>query len=154
MYNQLNKTLYASAIVFLLSASLFVACKSSEEKAAAVDAEVTTETTTTTETTPMTTTETTPSGWQPYKESAQASIVNNLERIKMLKEKIKASNTPNLDKLRQKRINELEDRNTALRAKIMDYKEDNVTTNLEQFKADIQKELDDMEKALKELDDK
>ena len=147
MYNQFNKTLYASAIVFLLSASIFVACKSSEEKAAADDAGVTTETTTAT-------TETTPSGWQPYKESAQASIVNNLERIKMLKEKIKASNTPNLDKLRQKRINELEDRNTALRAKIMDYKEDNVTTNLEQFKADIQKELDDMEKALKELDDK
>ncbi|MBK9793123.1 MAG: hypothetical protein IPP60_08475 [Sphingobacteriales bacterium] len=147
MYNQFNKTLYASAIVFLLSASIFVACKSSEEKAAADDAGVTTETTTAT-------TETTPSGWQPYKESAQASIVNNLERIKVLKEKIKTSNTPNLDKLRQKRINELEDRNTALRAKIMDYKEDNVTTNLEQFKADIQKELDDMEKALKELDDK
>lgn len=156
MYNQLNKTLYASAIVFLLSASLFVACKSSEEKAAADDAEVTTETTTTTttETTPSTTTETVPSRWQPYKESAQASIANNQERIKVLKEKIKTSNTPNLDKLRAKRINELEDRNTALRAKIMDYKEDGVVATLEQFKADIQKELDDMEKALKEIDNK
>ena len=155
MYNQFNKTLYASAIVFLLSASLFVACKSSEEKAATESAEVTTETTTTTtEPTPSATTETVPSGWQPYKESAQASIANNQERIKVLKEKIKTSNTPDLDKLRAKRINELEDRNTALRAKIMDYKEDGVAATLEQFKADIQKELDDMEKALKEIDNK
>lgn len=146
MFNQLNKTLYISAIVFLFSASIFVACKSSEEKAAAENAEVITETTTTTETAPA--------GWQQYKESAEASITNNLERIKVLKEKIKASNTPNLDKLREKRINELEDRNEALRAKIMDYKDDNVVTTLEQFKADVQKELDEIEKALKEMDEK
>lgn len=154
MYNQLNKTLYLSAIIFLLSASVFVACQSKQEK---MD-EATTEEANkaiedakenSTETTVVTTTTT---EWQTYRESANATITNNQERIKMLKEKIKTSNTPNLDKLRQKRIDELEDRNTALRGKIMEYKEDDVTITLAQFKADIQKELDDMEKALKELD--
>ena len=137
MYNQFNKTLFISAIVFLLSASLFVACKSAEEKAAE-------ETTTTTETTP--------SEWLPFKESATLTINNNQERIKALKEKIKKSNTPNLDKLRQKRIDALEDRNTALHTKIMDHKVENVTISQVQFIAELQKELDEMEKELKELD--
>jgi hypothetical protein len=145
MYNQLNKTLYISAIVFLLSASVFVACKSKEEKAIEETSEAISEI-------PIETT--TSSDWKSYKESANATIANNEARIQTLKEKIKASNTPNIDKLRQKRINELEDRNTALRAKIMEYKEENTTIDLAQLKADIQKELDDLEKALKELDEK
>ncbi len=152
MYNQVNKTLYISALVFLLSASLFVACKSAEEKAAE---ESTTETTATadaaTEVTTVTT-ETTPSEWLPFKESATLTITNNKERIKVLKERIIKSNTPNLDKLRQKRIDALEDRNTALYTKIMDHKVENVTISQVQFIAELQKELDEMEKELKELD--
>ena len=149
MYNQLNKTLYLSALIFLLSASVFVACQSKEEKATEEANEVTEEAK---ENSTVTTVTTVTSDWQPFKESAEKTITNNDERIKMLKEKIKKSNTPNLDKLRQKRINELEDRNTALRGKIMEYKEGDIKTTLAQFKADIQKELDDMEVALKELD--
>ena len=85
MYNQVNKTLYISALVFLLSASLFVACKSAEEKAAeestTATADAATEVTTVT-------TETTPSEWLPFKESATLTITNNKERIKVLKERI------------------------------------------------------------------
>lgn len=153
MYNQLNKTLYISAIIFLLSASVFVACQSKQEKMDEATAEATeaaaNASENSTETTVVTTTTT---EWQTYRESANATIENNQERIKTIREKIQKSNTPNLDKLREKRINELQDRNTALLAKIMEYKEDDVTVTLVDFKADIQKELNDMEKALKELD--
>jgi hypothetical protein len=152
MYNQFNKTLFISAIVFLLSASLFVACKSADEKSADETAETTTVPTDVTTEVTTTTTETTPSEWLPFKESATLTINNNQERIKALKEKIKKSNTPNLDKLRQKRIDALEDRNTALHTKIMDHKVENVTISQVQFIAELQKELDEMEKELKELD--
>ncbi len=145
MYNQVNQTLYLGALIFLLSTSVFVACQSKEEKAIEEASEAISEINVET---------TTSSDWKSYKESANASIENNQERIKTLKERIKASNTPNLDKLREKRINELQDRNTALRAKIMEYKEEDTSINLAQLKADIQKELDDLEKALKELDEK
>lgn len=149
MYNQVNKTLYISVLVFLLSASLFVACKSAEEstteESTTATADAATEVTTVT-------TETTPSEWLPFKESATLTITNNKERIKVLKERIIKSNTPNLDKLRQKRIDALEDRNTALYTKIMDHKVENVTISQVQFIAELQKELDEMEKELKELD--
>lgn len=145
MYNQLNKTLYISAIIFLLSASAFVACQSKEEKAVEEAAEAISEINVETNTS---------SDWKSYKESADATITNNQERIKTLRERIQKSNTPNLDKLREKRINELQDRNTVLRAKVIEYKEEDTSINLAQLKADIQKELDDLEKALKELDEK
>ncbi|HPH88446.1 MAG TPA: hypothetical protein PKV76_08225, partial [Chitinophagales bacterium] len=74
MYNQFNKTLFISAIVFLLSASLFVACKSADEKAADETEETTTEPTDITTEVTTTTTETTPSEWLPFKESA--TIIN------------------------------------------------------------------------------
>lgn len=143
MYNQVNKTLYLSAIIFLLSASVFVACKSKEEKAIEETSEAISDI-------PIETT--TSSDWKSYSGSANATIANNNERIKTLRERIKASNTPNIDKLREKRINELQDRNTALRTKIMEYKADDTTIDLAKLRADIQKELDDLEAALKELD--
>lgn len=141
MFKHINKTLYVGAIVMLLSASVFVACQSKQEKIT----EETKEAIDDIKTTPV-------SDWQPFKAATEKSIANNEDQIKSLKEKIKKSNTPNLDKLRQTRINALEDRNTALRAKIMEYKEDDVKTSLAQFKEDVQKQLDDMEKDLKELD--
>lgn len=139
MYNQFNKTLYASAIVFLLSVSLFVACNSKAE-----NAEETTELAVETETAMPS------SEWQQFKEIAEKTITNNDERIKELRGKISKSATPNLDKLRQNRIEALQEQNTNLRSKIVEYKVDEATSNWEEFKAEVKEELD---KISKEFDD-
>lgn len=141
MNNQVNRIAYLSAIVLLLSAALFVGCESKQDK----NAEEATESATTIEIKQS-------PDWQAFKTGTSTSITNNDERIKALREKIKASNTPNIDKLREKRINELQDRNTALRARLMEYKDENDVTSLEQFMAEVRQQLDEMEKELKELD--
>lgn len=137
MYNQINRVLYLGAIVTLLSTSLFVSCQNKTEK----QDEVTVETV---ETTPP------KSDWQMFREDAEKSIANNDERIKELREKIRKSDTPNLDKLRQKRIDALQEENTNLRSKIVEYKVDEANSNWEQFKMEVKEELD---KINKEFDD-
>lgn len=135
MYNQINKVLYLGAIISLLTTSLFVSCQSKAEKH---EDEVVVETTA-----PK-------SDWEMFKEDAEKTIANNDERINELKEKINKSATPNLDKLRQKRIDALQEQNSNLRAKIVEYKVDEANSNWEQFKAEVKEELD---KINKEFDD-
>ncbi len=140
MYSQINRMLYVSAIIFFSSAWVFVGCTSKEDKAK----EETQET--------VVVTTDSPSEWTVYRENAERTIAANEERIKTLKERIAKSNTPNLDKLRAKRIDELQEQNARLRARITEYKVDETKSDWEQFKADVQKELDDIEASLKDLD--
>lgn len=137
MYDQINRVLYLGAIVTLLSTSLFVSCQNKTE--ANDDAVVETVETTAPK-----------SDWEMFKEDAEKSIENNDVRIKELKEKISKSDTPNLDKLRQKRIDALQEENTNLRAKIVEYKVDEANSNWEEFKIEVKDELD---KISKEFDD-
>ncbi len=144
MYYKTNRLLNLSAII-LFSTLLFTSCKSKDSDKEADETTTTTETVVTTNT---------PADWTTYRESTEKAIAMNEERITTLKEKIKASKTPKLDEFRQKRIDALEERNAHLRTKLTDYKEVNITTasDWDQFKADVQKELDDMEKDIKDLD--
>lgn len=137
-----NKIAYVSAILFLLCASFFIGCESKKE--ASEDNMETTKETVLVSDMPA-------SEWKEYKADAEKSISNNDERIKELKAKIKKPGTPNLDKLREKQINELQSRNTALRSRIMEFKEDEAHSNWQQFKMDVQKELDEMQKSIDDL---
>jgi hypothetical protein len=137
-----NKIAYVSAILFLLCASFLIGCESKKE-ASEDNMETTKET--------VLVTEMPSSEWKEYKADAEKSISNNDERIKELKAKIKKPGTPNLDKLREKQINELESRNATLRARIMEFKEDEAHSNWQQFKMDVQKELDEMQKSIDDL---
>lgn len=139
MYNQVNKILFVGAVVFLLSASVFVACQSKQEQ----NAEKTTEALEVKS----------DSTWLAYKEASYATIASNDERIETLRKKIIRSNTPNLDKLRQKRIGDLQARNAALRTSISEHQGDSMEASYEQFKADVRQKMDEIEKELKELGD-
>lgn len=103
MYNHINKIAYLSAIILLFSASIFVGCESKKEE----QAEETKET--------VFVAEKPSSEWMEYKASAEKSINNNDDRIKVLKGKIQKPGMPNIDKIRQKQIDEMEKRNTDLR---------------------------------------
>ena len=145
-----NKLTYISAILFLLCASILIGCESKKEEAAEDNKEIITETTKET----VFEADKSSSEWVEYKASAEKSINNNDERIKELKDKISKPGMPNMDKIRQKQIDELERRNTTLRARIMDFKEDDTHSNWQQFKLDVQKELDEMQKSIDDLNKK
>jgi len=139
MYNQVHKFFYLSSIILLLSTIAIVGCKSNHEEK--------NEETTVVE-------DQQPSEWKVFKENAEQSINRNDEKIKVLEERISKSSTPNLDKVRQKRIDGLKEENARLRNKIVEYKEDEVKSNYEEFKANLQKELDSLEMSLNDFGDK
>jgi len=90
--------------------------------------------------------------WIAFKASTEKSINNNNDRIKALRAKIKQPGMTNIDKLRKKRIDALEDNNNALRTILMQYKDDEIKVNYTLIKSDLQSKLDTLEKALNDLD--
>lgn len=149
MNNQINRIVYSAAILFLSSAWLFIGCKSNEEKIEDQNSDMVTDTTTVTETV---TTSTATSDWVAYKESTEQTINNNDQRIKELKEKIQKPGMKNLDKLRQQRIDALQEQNSKLRTRIVEYKPEEAKSDWEKFKAEVKQELDTIEQRFKDLD--
>ncbi len=151
MYNHVNKITYTISIILLLSASAFVSCESkmdkakdSIEEAKEAVADMPNDT--------MTITTQPSTEWIAFKASTEKSINNNNDRIKALRAKIKQPGMTNIDKLRKKRIDALEDNNNALRTILMQYKDDEIKVNYTLIKSDLQSKLDTLEKALNDLD--
>jgi len=142
--------IFKAASVVALSVLVFTACKSKEEKIHddAVDV-VTEKYDSIAAENPAASTNT---EWTSFKQNAETAISNNDERIRTLKEKIAKPGMPNLDKLRKQRIEDLEKQNDKLRTKIAEYKADEANANWQQFKADVQQEIDKMNAELKDLD--
>jgi TolA-binding protein len=151
MYNQVNKMAYVMAIVFLLTASLFVGCESKMDKAKDSIDEAQEAVAAMPNDTMIVSSQ--PSAeWIAFKASTEKSISNNNEKIMSLRAKIKQPGMTNMDKLRNNRIDALEENNTALRTKLMQYKDDDIRVNYILIKSDIQKKLDTLEKALNNFD--
>jgi hypothetical protein len=151
MYNHVNKITYTISIILLLSASAFVSCESkmdkakdSIEEAKEAVADMPNDT--------MTITTQPSTEWIAFKASTEKSINNNNDRIKALRAKIKQPGMSNIDKLRKKRIDALEDNNNSLRTILMQYKDDDIKVNYTLIKSDLQSKLDTLEKALNDLD--
>ena len=160
----MKKSLYLAVLMTLLSTA-FVACKSKNE------GDETNESTTTT-TEEMVTDSTTVSQnavtdvkadakqlsndtivyteWTTFKTESQNMIDRNDKRIKELMDKIKKPGMPNLDKLREKRIEEIKERNAALRAKYMVYTTQ-TRAGWEAYKADFKKDLDALNQSIDDL---
>lgn len=145
MYYNLNRIFYSGAVIFLLASCVAISCQNKNEEAASDTEKTATEVKENATNQPK-------SEWTVFHEAIERNITANEERIKTLKENIRKPGTPNLDKLRAKRIDELQERNAALRARLGEYKEGVSKTDYEKFKADVQKQLDEMEKELKDLD--
>lgn len=156
----MNKSLYLAALIALFSTSAFVACKSKMEG--------TDNTETTTITDSVTITQDAVSGvkddarqlandtivysdWSAFKTESEKMIDNNNARIQVLKAKIRKPGMPNLDKLREKRIDEIQERNAALRARVAVYNRTQTKAEWEAYKADFQKDLDALNKSIDEL---
>lgn len=151
MYNQVNKMAYVIAIVFLLTASVFVGCESKMDKAKDSIDEAQEAVAAMPNDTMIVSSQ--PSAeWIAFKASTEKSISNNNEKIMSLRAKIKQPGMTNMDKLRNNRIDALEENNTALRTKLMQYKDDDIRVNYILIKSDIQKKLDTLEKALNNFD--
>lgn len=151
MYNQVNKMAYAIAIVFLLTASVFVGCESKMDKAKdSIDEAQEAVAAMPNDT--MIVTSQPSTEWIAFKASTEKSISNNNEKIMSLRAKIKQPGMTNMDKLRNNRIDALEENNTALRTKLMQYKDDDIRVNYILIKSDIQKKLDTLEQALNNFD--
>lgn len=151
MYNQVNKMAYVIAIVFLLTASVFVGCESKMDKAKdSIDEAQEAVAAMPNDT--MIVTSQPSTEWIVFKASTEKSISNNNEKIMSLRAKIKQPGMTNMDKLRNNRIDALEENNTALRTKLMQYKDDDIRVNYILIKSDIQKKLDTLEQALNNFD--
>lgn len=151
MYNQVNKMAYVIAIVFLLTASVFVGCESKMDKAKdSIDEAQEAVAAMPNDT--MIVTSQPSTEWIAFKASTEKSISNNNEKIMSLRAKIKQTGMTNMDKLRNNRIDALEENNTALRTKLMQYKDDDIRVNYILIKSDIQKKLDTLEQALNNFD--
>jgi len=151
MYNQVNKMAYVIAIVFLLTASVFVGCESKMDKAKdSIDEAQEAVAAMPNDT--MIVTSQPSTEWIAFKASTEKSISNNNEKIMSLRAKIKQPGMTNMDKLRNNRIDALEENNTALRTKLMQYKDDDIRVNYILIKSDIQKKLDTLEQALNNFD--
>ncbi|HUM50218.1 MAG TPA: hypothetical protein PK431_00330 [Chitinophagales bacterium] len=160
----MNKILYISALITLFSASAIVGCKSkSEMDESTVDA--------TSENGDTTTIITTTDAISNIKENVQQlsndTVANaelyayrteserlidlNNQRIQDYRIKISKPGMPVMDKMREKRIKELQEKNAALRIKIVEYKNNQSNTAWQTFKTDFNRDLDELNKSLDEF---
>ena len=58
--------------------------------------------------------------WNSFKTSTETVLANNQERIDELRIKIKKWNTPNIDKLRQKKIDKIQSENQQIRERLVE----------------------------------
>lgn len=86
--------------------------------------------------------------WEDYKEETNKTISENENRIIALKLSLKKAGK-DLDKTYQKKVKELEDKNTALKIKIKDYKINE--TNWESFKTEFESDMKGIGEAFKDL---
>lgn len=86
--------------------------------------------------------------WEDYKEETNKTISENENRIIVLKLSLKKAGK-DLDKTYQKKVKELEDKNTALKIKIKDYKINE--TNWEFFKTEFESDMKGIGEAFKDL---
>jgi|ERR1051325_11109541 outer membrane murein-binding lipoprotein Lpp len=86
--------------------------------------------------------------WKKFKSESEIKIRDNEIRIAELREKMKKSGKT-LDALREKRIDELEQKNRDLRSRIDAY--DKSQSNWESFKREFSHDMDELGQALKDL---
>ena len=144
----MNKSLYIAALVALFSASVFVSCQSKNEEKENVEkalsdvkediSQIVNDSIVYTD-------------WSTFKSASEKTIDNNNQRIVELKEKVNKPGMKNLDKLREKRIDELQEENAELRTKIAVYNNAQTKTDWETFKADFKKDLDALVESLDDL---
>ena len=75
----------------------------------------------------------------------------NNQRIQDYRIKISKPGMPVMDKMREKRIKELQEKNAALRIKIVEYKNNQSNTAWQTFKTDFNRDLDELNKSLDEF---
>lgn len=115
--NQTNQIIYLASIIILCSAWFFVGCNNSnsdtklsaEQQVAYQDSirqdsierivKI--------------------NEWNSFKAATETVLANNQERIDELRSKIKKWNTPNIDKLRQKKIDAIQAENQQIREKLV-----------------------------------
>ena len=144
----MNKILYISLLITLFSISAIVGCNSKTEvEENTADAisnikediqQLSNDTISSTE-------------FNAYRAESERLIDLNNQRIQSYNIKISKPGMPVMDKLREKRIKELQEKNTALRIKIVEYKNNQSTTAWETFKIDFNRDLDELNKSLDEF---
>ncbi len=139
-YNETHRVVFLSFFILLFSSWMFLACKSKNEGAENKNKETTVTQTTTVETSPT-------QEWVRFKTDAEKKIQTYQSRIAELKAKIAKHGTPNLDKMRKNKINELEKKIVALRTSIENAETQTVTVSTETIKT-MQVQLDSLETEL------
>lgn len=89
--------------------------------------------------------------WNTFKASTEIVLSNNQEKIDALRLKIRKSNTPNLDKLRQKRIEELQYENQQIKERLVQLEIKKQEVLLDNEIAAIKAQLNSIEAKLKEI---
>lgn len=141
----MNKALYISALITLFSAALFVGCDSKKQEkddASEAISDVKTDLQKTDYDTLSY------ADWMVFKTESEKMIDNNNQRIQEYQTKINKPGMPNLDKLREKRILELKDKNSALRLKIIEYKNRQTKSEWANFKDNFKRDLDTLSNSL------
>ena len=87
--------------------------------------------------------------WKVFKREIDAKVSENNNRISELKEKIK-DRGKDIDVLYKKRVDQLEQRNTALKAKISTFKERS-QSDWESFKREFNHDADELGQAIKDI---
>lgn len=89
--------------------------------------------------------------WNSFKTSTEIVLTNNQEKIDALRLKIRKSNTPNLDKLRQKKIDELQAENQQIKEKLVQLEIKKQEVLLDNEIDAIRAQLNSIEAKLKEI---
>lgn len=89
--------------------------------------------------------------WNSFKASTEIVLTNNQEKIDALRLKIRKSNTPNLDKLRQKKIDELQAENQQIKEKLVQLEIKKQEVLLDNEIDAIRAQLNSIEAKLKEI---
>lgn len=144
----MNKILYISALITLFSAAAIVSCQSksttdenTEEAISNFKEDVQQLSNDSIATTEL----------YAFRTESERIIDLNNQRIQDYRIKISKPGMPVLDKMREKRIKELQEKNAALRVKIVEYKNNQSTTAWQTFKTDFNRDLDELNKSLDEF---
>jgi chromosome segregation ATPase len=140
----MKKTFFILSMAMLMAGTIFTACQTPAQKEAALQEKADEEKAAI----EATREDINSKEWVTLKSSAQERINNNEARIAEIREKLKTSGKT-MDALRTKRIETLEQRNRDIRSRIDSY--DRNPSDWETFKAEFNRELDELSKSVDEF---
>ena len=140
----MKKTIFYTALSVIIASSIFTSCESKDKKVEDAKEDVQDAKQELKEAQHELN-----AGYSTFKTDAETKIADNEKRIAELREKLNKPGKAPLDEMRKKRIDELEEKNAVLRARLYGYEKER--SDWETFKREFNHDMESIGDAFKDL---